>query len=196
MSFGQEAMNEGSAIVIRRYRPEDAPRHFEAVSESLAEISPWMPWCHPAYSLEESRAWIAHCGRAWEEGSEYNFAVADQSDHLLGSCGLNQFRLEHRLANLGYWIRTSATGRSVATTAVQRLIEFAFQETTFDRLEIVIALGNVASDRVAEKVDAVREGIARDRLHLHGRPHDATIYAVLRSRYVSKSLERFRTPSI
>lgn len=190
-------MKKVADIVIRRYEPEDAERHFEAVSESIAQISPWMPWCHPAYSLEESCAWIEHCSRAWEEGSEYNFAVADPANHLLGSCGLNQFRPEHRLANLGYWIRTSATGRSVATTAVLKLIDFGFQETTFDRLEIVVALGNVASDRVAEKVGAIREGVAYDRLHLHCRPHDATIYAVLRSRYPPRSVQRApRSPGV
>ena len=50
-------------------------------------------------------------------------------------------------------------------------------------LEIVVALDNVASHGVAEKVGALREGVAHDRRHLHDRPHDAIVYALLRSRH-------------
>jgi RimJ/RimL family protein N-acetyltransferase len=82
-----------------------------------------------------------------------------------------------------YWVRTSATRRGVATAAVRALTEFAFRETNLVRLEIVVALGNVASHRVAGKVGALREGVAHDRLYAHGQSHHAIISALLRSRY-------------
>jgi ribosomal-protein-serine acetyltransferase len=97
--------------------------------------------------------------------------------------GLNQLRPEHRLANLGYWVRTSATGRGVATAAVRQLARFAFRETDLIRLELVVAADNAASHRVAEKADALREGPAHDRLYIHGKAHDAVVYALLRSRW-------------
>jgi ribosomal-protein-serine acetyltransferase len=168
---------------IRRYRTDDAEAIYAAATESVAEIHPWLPWCHPGYTISESRIWIEHCGVAWERGSEFNFVVTDDEDRLLGSCGLNQIRSEHGIANLGYWIRTSATRRGAATAAVSRLADFAFSDTALTRLEIVVAVGNDASERVAEKCGAIREGIAHDRLRLHGRPHDAVIYALLRSRH-------------
>jgi RimJ/RimL family protein N-acetyltransferase len=146
-----------------------------------------MPWCHATYSLDESKAWIAHCDAAWNEGTEYNFAIADQADRILGGCGLNQIRVEHRVANLGYWVRTSATRTGVATAAVRKLAQFAFRETDLARLEIVVALDNVASHRVAMKVGALREGVAHDRLYAHGRSHDAVVYALLRSRHDHRS---------
>jgi RimJ/RimL family protein N-acetyltransferase len=142
-----------------------------------------MPWCHPRYSLDESRAWIEHCETAWEDGTEYNFAIVDHAHRVLGGCGLNQLRAEHRVANLGYWVRTPASRRGVATAAVRKLAQFAFRETNLVRLEIVVALGNIASHRVAAKVGAVREGVAHDRLYAHGRSHDAVVYALLRSRH-------------
>ena len=49
------------------------------------------------------------------------------------------------------------------------------------RLEIVCALGSEASQRVAEKAGAVREGVLRDRLVLHDRPCDAVMYSLIRS---------------
>jgi ribosomal-protein-serine acetyltransferase len=171
------------AVRIRRYRADDAPALFEAAVESTADVFPWLPWCHPAYTLDESRAWIAHCDAAWEAGIEYQFAIVDSTDRVLGGCGLNQLQPDHRVANLGYWVRTSATRHGVATAGARALARFAFRETSLARLEIVVAVDNVASHRVALNVGAIAEGVAHDRLYLHGRSHDARVYALLRSRY-------------
>ena len=167
-------------VFLRPYRPDDVEPVFAAIRESIEELSRWMPWCHPGYSIDDTRAWIEHCGVARARGSEFHFVVEDRSGAFLGTCGLNQMRTEHRMANLGYWVRTSAAGRGVATRAVRRLADFAFRETELVRLEIVVALDNLSSMRVAEKSGAIREGIAHKRLRLHGRSEDAVVYALVR----------------
>ncbi len=169
-------------LLIRPYQPTDAPLLFEAATESVAEIFPWLPWCHSGYTRAESEEWIERCVETWEDRTEYNFAIVDQSGRFLGGCGLNQIRTDHRFANLGYWVRTSAARRGVASAAVRRLADFAFIETDLLRLEIVAAVENVASQRVAEKAGALREAVLQDRLLLHGKRHDAVLYALLRSR--------------
>lgn len=176
------AMAPRPPFSIRRYRADDASPLLEAVHESVAQVGHWLPWCHPGYSLADAQGWIARCGQARQDGTEYNFVIVDDAGRLLGGCGLNQLRPEHRLANLGYWVRSSATGCGVATAAVRQLAEFAFRETDLMRLELVVATGNEASRRVAGKVGALDEGIAHDRLFVHDQAHDAVVYALLRSR--------------
>jgi ribosomal-protein-serine acetyltransferase len=171
-------MNPG--IGIRPYELRDAGPLHEAIAESVREISPWLPWCHAGYSLADSRTWIEHCLAASSAQDEYNFAIVGPAGRLLGGCGLNQLRREHRIANLGYWVRTSAAGAGVAPAAVRKVAGFAFRETELARLEIVVAVDNARSHRVAAKVGALREGIAHD--HAHGASRDAVIYALLRSR--------------
>lgn len=171
-----------SEIVIRPYRRDDASLLFEAASESVRDVYPWLPWCHPGYSIAESDAWVEHSLRAWDEGRELNFVVEDRLHRFLGGCGINQRIANHRVANLGYWVRSSATRRGVATAAVRLVAEYAFEHTDLLRLEVVVAMENVASHRVMEKIGAIREGRAHDRLFVHGRSHDAVVYALLRSR--------------
>jgi RimJ/RimL family protein N-acetyltransferase len=167
-------------VSLRPYRPGDEEEVFAAILESFEALSERMPWCHPGYSIEETRAWIEHCGVARARGSEFHFVIESAAGAFLGTCGLNQLRPDHRMANLGYWVRKSATGRGAATQAVQRLAEFAFRETELVRLEIVVALDNGPSMRVAEKAGAIREGIAHQRLRLQGRSQDAMVYAIVR----------------
>lgn len=58
-----------------------------------------------------------------------------------------------KCANLGYWVRTSATGSGVAPIAVRQAATRAFSTTELHRLEIVVAVKNVRSIRVAEIID-------------------------------------------
>lgn len=170
------------AIAIRPYRADDVGALFEAARESIREVSVWLPWCHEDYSIEEAQEWVGTQARLLDEGTEYNFVIAGGFDRFLGGCSLNQISRNHRFANLGYWVRTSATGRGVATTAVRQLTTFAFTKTELIRLEIVCAVGNKASQRVAEKAGAVREGVLHDRLLIRDEPRSAVMYLLTRSR--------------
>jgi RimJ/RimL family protein N-acetyltransferase len=169
------------ACVIRPYRPGDAVLLHEAALESVAEVQPWLAWCHEGYSIAEARQWVARQADLARSGSEHQFAIFDESGRFLGGCGINQVNDANRFANLGYWVRTSATGRGVAPAAVSLVAEYAFRATGLVRLEIVCAEKNTRSQRVAEKVGAVREGLLRSRLLLPAGPVDAVMYSLLRS---------------
>jgi RimJ/RimL family protein N-acetyltransferase len=172
-----------SEIRIRPYRQSDAGALYEAVRESIDEIGSWLEWCHPDYSIDESRAWIDHCIEARAAGNEYNFAIVDSEDVLLGGCGLNRLQHDHRVANMGYWVRTSAVGRGVATAATRQLAGFAFRQTPLNRLEIVASTRNIGSQRVAERAGARREAIVRSRLVVRGEAHDAAQFAFVRAEF-------------
>lgn len=142
---------------------------------------PWLPWCHAGYSVEESRAWIASQLTAFRDGTEYSFAIVDPQGNLLGGCGLNRIDRPNLGANLGYWVRTAEGRRGVATAAVKLLVSWVFSNTDLHRLEVLVAIENRASQRVAEKAGAVREGLLRKRLQLRGRMHDAVVFSIVRN---------------
>ena len=167
-------------VRIRRNYADDIPLLFEAARESTNEMFAWMSWCHPNYTLEESASFVLSREIAWNQKTEYDFAVFDvESGQFLGGVGLNQFNRNHNFANLGYWVRSSQTGRGVATAATLLAAQFGFEDLGLHRIEIVAAVGNVASGRVAEKAKAEREGVLRSRLLLHNRPNDAVIYSLI-----------------
>lgn len=169
------------ATQIRPYRVDDAPAVWEAVRESMAELQPWMPWCHPGYSIDDSRSWLEAQVPAFEQGTAFEFAIVTAGQQYLGGCGLNQIDTINQRANLGYWVRTSAARRGVATHAVGALRDWAFQHTGLLRLEVVVAVGNVSSRRVAVKAGAALEGVLTNRLLLHGAIHDATMFSLTRT---------------
>jgi len=151
------------------------------VHESRRELEPWMPWCHAGYELSETRAWLEFQVLAFTDRREFQFAIEDSTGRFLGGCGLNALDGANRRANLGYWVRTSEAGHGVATEATRLLRAWAFEHTELIRLEIVVAVANRGSVRVAEKAGAEREGVLRRRLVLQGAAHDAAIFAFTRA---------------
>jgi RimJ/RimL family protein N-acetyltransferase len=167
-------------VLIRPYRLDDAEAVVEAVRESIAELQPWMPWCHPGYSLADSRSWLEIQVPAFVQRTAFEFAIVSAEGRYLGGCGLNQIDKANNWANLGYWVRSGATRQGAATAAVCKIRDWAFQTTDLIRLEIVVAVGNLPSHRVAEKVGAVREGTLHRRILLHGAARDATMFSLTR----------------
>jgi ribosomal-protein-serine acetyltransferase len=168
-------------ITLRPITIDDADALYEAASSSIPEMHPWMPWCHPEYTRAESRSWITWQEEQWRNGIEYAFAIVESaSGRYLGGVGINQISRMHRFANLGYWVRSDATGRGIATRATALTALYGFTELGLNRIEILASIENLASQRVAERSGAQREGVLRRRLWLHGRAHDAVMYSLVR----------------
>ncbi len=180
--FVLEAQTRAPDVLIRPCRVEDAPAMFGAVRESMDDLIRWMPWCHQDYSLQESKSWLRTQVQAFNERKWFEFAIVDPGGGYLGQCGLNQIDEANRRCNLGYWVRSSATGHGVATRAVLMTRDWGFEHTNLARIEIVVALGNRRSVRVAEKAGALREGVLQQRLLLHGVQEDAVMFSFVRRR--------------
>jgi len=67
----------------------------------------------------------------------------------------------------------------VAIAAARLAAGFAFRELGLTRIEIVALVDNVASRRVAEKLGATFECVARNRLVHNGVPFAAAVYSLV-----------------
>ncbi len=169
-------------IRIRPYTTADVDALYESVRRSMPELMPWMPWCHPGYAVGETRTWLEAQVEAFKDGTAFEFAIVSPEGKHIGACGLNGIDRGNQRANLGYWVRSDHCRQGVATAAVLLLRDWGFANTGLVRMEIVVAVENRASLRVAEKSGAVREGVLSDRLLLHDGLHDAAVFSFTRLR--------------
>lgn len=169
-----------TVILVRPLAEEDADALFDTVSASMSTLSQWLPWATPAYSRADADAWIAHCRRAREAGDEYHFGIFDAaSGDLLGGVGLNHLIRAYRGAHIGYWVADAVRGRGIAVEAVRQAARFGFDTLGLQRIAIMIQPENRASLRVAAKLGAVCEGIARNAIVVAGHPHEAMVHSLL-----------------
>ena len=167
-------------ICLRPFETCDVPAFVEAARESRATVGRWMQWCHNDYSKTDAESWFALAAKNMRESVAYELGIfTSDRKGFLGGVGLNQFNGEHNFCNLGFWVRESKQRQGVAARAACALAEFGFRELKLTRIEIVVAEGNVLSRRVAEKIGATFECVARNRLVVNGSPHAAAVYSLV-----------------
>ena len=168
------------AVTLRPFRVEDATQLYEAVRESLAELKSWMSWAHDGYSMEEAEGFIKITRARWEEKTLFAFAITDsKTGEILGGCSLSHKNPVYHYCNVGYWVRTSRHGAGIAGRAVLLAARYGFEYGGIIRAEIVAAVGNERSRRVAEKIGAHYEGILLNRMVVGKTVYDAYMYSII-----------------
>jgi RimJ/RimL family protein N-acetyltransferase len=159
----------------------DAGEFLQAVIESKATLTRWMPWCHADYGSDDVERWFETADQMWTNQTAFPMLIRSRSDgSLLGGAGLHDVLLYgKREAELGYWVRTGARSRGVASTAIRAIAAFAFNELKLVRTSMRIRLDNTSSRRAAARAGASFEGVTRHGI-VHGDARfDAAHYSLL-----------------
>ncbi len=93
-----------------------------------------------------------------------------QEEKIIGIVGIsNIVRGAFHAAYLGYNIAQTHQGQGLMTEALEEIIAFAFSALNLHRLMANYRPDNLASGRVLEKLNFVKEGIAKDYLMVNGK---------------------------
>lgn len=168
-------------LVLRRFTRRDITAMTEAVHASLPALNEWLPWAHPGYRKEDASIYIRDSIEAWREEKAYDWAIRRRTDprRHLGNISTWQVSRLTRTGEIGYWIRTDDNGKGLATEATRAIMRIGFQDLGFHKITLRIAVGNQASQRVAEKLGFSQEGILREELLIRGRWVDHLLYSLL-----------------
>ncbi len=139
--------------------PTDAKLLHLALGESVAHLSPWIPWATPhAPTLKETRVLL----KSWIEqrngGTNFIYAMFERvGSRLVGGIGFYA-RVGPARLEIGYWLRQGATGLGYATEATRAMVAAGFALPAVAALEIHIDPSNRASMRIPEKLGFRRMG--------------------------------------
>jgi RimJ/RimL family protein N-acetyltransferase len=135
-------------ILLRPFLIEDVGDVTAACQDR--EISRWtdaIPW---PYNQEDARGWISTHDGLWERAEVAPLAIVGaRDDDLLGAVSL--IFAEGQTAQAGYWVARWGRNRGVATSALLVITHWGFDTLELESINLATMLGNVASERVAEK---------------------------------------------
>jgi ribosomal-protein-serine acetyltransferase len=143
-----------SRISLRKYRPDDAFALYEAVSESIADLSLW-GFYRLGFTLNDAEEEVLSYISDWDQGKNYTFLIEEPlGAAFVGNCRIEEIERASKHASLGWWVRTSRTHQGIATAAGRLAANAAFEALHFPSLRIYTNAKNMASRRVAEKMGA------------------------------------------
>lgn len=138
----------------------------------------WLPLPRP-YTRANAEWFISTYGPDLREsGAGVVFAI-EEAGRLAGVIDLKHAHWVTKVAEVGYWVAPWARGRAVASGATRVLARWAIEENGFERVELLAATGNIASQRAAEKAGLVREGVARNAGYVHDSRVDLVVYSMV-----------------
>lgn len=174
-------------LILQRFTRRDASTLDEAIRESLADLNQWLPWARLDYTTSDTTSFIRESIQAWKEERAWDYSIRTVEDpkRHVGNISFWTVSKLGKIAEIGYWVRSQDTGRGICTEAVQLLLEEAFNSLGYHKVVLRIAVGNDASDRVAEKLGFTREGVLREELLIRGNWVDHSLWSLLDREYRS-----------
>jgi RimJ/RimL family protein N-acetyltransferase len=147
----------GDVVVLREFGDDDLAPLRAALDD--ADIRRWNPhrWAgaDPAPRLLSS-------GQDWTSGTATAWLICTPDRHdLHGLVALHSISEFQGTAEIGYWVAAPARGRGLAAAAVAAATTWAFRTVGLRRVELLHAVPNGASCRVAQRAGFTLEGTQR-----------------------------------
>ena len=184
MEFAQKPLFPPSQItterlVLRLPHMRDAASLFHAYMSDI-DVTRHLLW-RPHESPETTRFFLANTTVAWAEGEGHRPWVIEERGHAdpvpLGMIGTT---IAGHAMEIGYVLRSDAQGRGYMTEALNAVVQTACLSAEIIRIFATCHPENIASQRLLERCEFIREGRLRKFQvypNISGEPTDVFLYA-------------------
>ncbi len=173
---------ETERLWLRELTREDS----EALFAILADPDVIRFYDIPFLRIEQTQRAIERHRYRFLHGEALRWGILLKSENkIIGNCGYSWDK-DHHFATLSYVLGKSYWGQGIMTEALSAIILFGFELYQFHRFEAEVALPNVGSMRVLQKLGFQEEGLRKERFFAEGRYYDEMLFALLKSRFMKK----------
>lgn len=167
-------------VTVRPHHQSDFDEMWEAIQESRDELRPWLPFADQ--SQEELRNWLAQTEAKWITREMLGMGIVERSTgRLVGNIGLMVRSWDIGSFEIGYWLRTSATGHGYMSSAVRLVTDFAFDHLDANRVMIRCDAENARSAAIPTRLGFTPEGrMRRDFTAPDGQIRDTLVFSMIR----------------
>lgn len=180
-------------LILRTGQPSDALAVVDYYKRNAEHLARWEPrrieafftrsWWEQRLSQETREAASGRALRLWVCRNQ------DRTD-IVGSVALsNIVRGAFHSCHLGFSIDGSLVGRGLMSEAVQRLVDYAFDDLGLHRIEANYRPENTRSAALLRRLKFVPQGFARDYLLIDGQWRDHVLTARINERWQLKRSE-------
>lgn len=177
---------ETARLTLRKINPEVLERIYKELSdaEQMAVMG--------IYSLEKLREEQSKFKAGMETYNKsclYFKMVHKETEEVIGGCGFHTWYTQHDRAELGYEIfQDKDKDQGYMKEALAAVVDYGFSVMKLRRMEAFISPYNVASVKLVERLNFVKEGLLRETYLVAGHYEDSQVYALLKRDYLKRNL--------
>lgn len=109
---------------------------------------------------------------------EYSWVVTFKGE-VIGQIQLFNFTNHNTCAEVGYFIKRKYWNQGINTKVLKAVCKFGLQIMGFERIEAMVHIDNIGSNRTLQKAGFVREGVMRKRFYLENKAQDGNMYSIV-----------------
>ncbi len=165
---------ENSNVYLRKLQLSDAKDLAKVANNRNIWLNLRDAFPHP-YAFKNAKIFLEKLNN---ETNTFVFGVF-YKDEFVGVSGLHeQYDIYKHSSELGYFLSDSYWGKGIATTAVNRMVKFGFENLNLQRIFASVFESNPASRRVLEKCGFTLEGIKKKGVIKNGVIMDEYFYGI------------------
>lgn len=165
-------------FILREQTNDDVPAFFEYYSDP--EVNKYIVSSIPR-NLEEAKTELRYWINVYNYNDGIYFAIARKSDNkMIGSVGISGVNRHHNRIEASYDLAKEYWNKGIMSKALRALVEHAFKNMGFNRIEAYALPDNKGSWRVLEKAGFKFEGNLRQHRYHRGEYLDIRIYSILK----------------
>jgi ribosomal-protein-serine acetyltransferase len=172
-------------LLLRPLQAGDGKIIHEAKRESWSELLPWLVWTQKPLeelTVADDEAFCLKKQALFISREDITLLVFEKgTGKFLGGAGLHKPDWNKKTFSLGFWIRTSETGKGYATEVARVLVDYAFGSLSANTVFSFHGAGNTASQKVLENAGLRQFEIAPMQHKLLDRAVDEYRYKIERS---------------
>ncbi len=171
-------------LTLRKMMVIDAQdMHEYACRNDVTKYLTWAPHPDRAYTVQ----YLQYLGNRYAAGMFYDWAIIYEPDcKMVGTCGFTSFNCASDSAEVGYVLNPSYWGKGIASEALERVLQFGFEELGLHRIEARFIKENERSRGLMERVGMTFEGYMREAMLVKGSYVTVGICSILRSEWLER----------
>ena len=182
----EEYILEDERVLLRPVKEEDWS-NFTNLPETSPEI--WQYSLMAIQNKEDLKAYFQEAIISRKNGNSYAFIVFDKlTNEWVGCTRFYDIQLKSQSTQLGYtWYKTSVWGSGLNAHCKYLLLQFAFDQLGFERVEFRADYDNKRSIAAMKKIGCTEEGVLRNHLPKpNGGRRDSIVLSILKKEWQEK----------
>lgn len=165
-------------VTLRPSAERDIDSIFSACQDPVIPAFTTIP---ANYTLDHAIEFVRSDPFSFAERRELRFVIdyGNGSDvKFAGVISLHTINIKNHTAEIGYWMEKSMRGKGIGTIAAKMITDYGFRSLGFRRIDGLVDVENLASQKLLTSAGFQKEGILRNKVSRDdGRQIDMALFA-------------------
>ncbi len=181
------ALTINNELQLKLLLEKDAEVFFNSIQKNRAYLENYMPRISENQSISDTKIVINIFMNQLIQNNGFRVGIY-YNDQFAGIIGLKYIDWINKKTEIMYWIDKDYTGKGIATNCVKKLIDISFGYYNLNKIILVTADSNIASQKVAKKCGFKIEGTLREDELLNTGFVNTLQFSILKTDIKQKSL--------